>query len=53
MRAVVDALITIEVESLAGIQDTFAVALGMPPFAKRDEIEKLIRQQLREEGFDV
>ena len=53
MRAVVDALIAIEVETLASFQDNFAMSIGMLPFAKRDEIEKAIRQRLREEGFDV
>lgn len=53
MRAVVDALIAIEVESLAAMQNMLAVSMGMPPSADRDEIEKAIRQQLREEGFDV
>lgn len=53
MRAVVDALITIEVETLACFQDNFAMSMGMLPPAKRDEIEKAIRQRLREEGFDV
>lgn len=53
MRAVVDALIAIEVETLARFQDNFAMSVGMLPLAKRDEIEKAIRQRLREEGFDV
>jgi hypothetical protein len=53
MRAVVDALIAIEVETLACFQDNFAMSTGMLPLAKRDEIEKAIRQRLRERGFDV
>lgn len=53
MSDVVNSLIAIEVESLAAMHNMLAVSKGMPPSADRDEIEKAIRQQLREEGFDV
>ena len=53
MSDMVNALIAIEVESLAAMQNMLAVSVGMPPSANRDEIEKAIRQHFREEGFDV
>ena len=39
MRDAVDALIAIEVETLASFQDNFAMSMGMLPSAKRDEID--------------